>query len=163
MISGGSRHGNGGVRRLQRGLAAIEFALVFLVLFLFIYGLATVGSVFYVQQAVSRAAEDGARAALLVNHDIANNDSRVQTVIYESLASSLVTPASAGTTPASRLAWLRTKVTPASFEVNISNPAQVTVRVTYPYRANPLLPPMPMTRDLIPNNLLGKAIASRPS
>ena len=47
---------------LQRGVAAIEFALVFSVLFLAMYGIATFGAVFYIQQVVSRAAEDGARA-----------------------------------------------------------------------------------------------------
>lgn len=150
--------------RLQRGVAAIEFAIVFSVLFLGVYGLITFGGVLYVQQAISRAAEDGARAAQLANNnatpaDLQNN---VQTAIYRSLALSMITPASAGSAPSAKEVWLRAKMTATPPEVNLSS-GQVSVKVTYPYRANPLLPPLPLTGNWMPDRLTGKATAARPS
>ena len=52
----------GRMKSRERGVAAIEFALVFVLLFSVLYALATFGAVFYTQQAVTRAAEEGARA-----------------------------------------------------------------------------------------------------
>jgi len=48
----------------QRGMAAIEFALVSGVFFLMFYFVVTYGAVFVVQQSLSRAAAEGARALL---------------------------------------------------------------------------------------------------
>jgi len=47
-------------------------------------------------------------------------------------------------------------------EVNLS-PGEVVVKVTYPYRANPLLPPIPLTGSWMPDRLFGKATAARSS
>lgn len=55
---------NGGRLANQRGAYAIEFALVFVVFFLVVYGLLTYGLIFTAQQSVALAAEEGARAAL---------------------------------------------------------------------------------------------------
>jgi hypothetical protein len=76
------------ISRHQRGVAAIEFALVFGVLFLGIYGLVTFSGVLYVQQVVSRAAEDGARASQMLPGSMAPADlqTTVRTAIYRSLA-----------------------------------------------------------------------------
>ena len=46
-----------------KGVAAIEFSLVFLIIFVIFYGLVTFADVFFKMQAVSRAAEDGAISA----------------------------------------------------------------------------------------------------
>jgi Flp pilus assembly protein TadG len=149
-------------RRQQRGVAAIEFALVFSVLFLGIYGLVTFCGVLYVQQVVSRAAEDGARAAQLARGDIASEDlqTNVRTAIYRSLALSMITPASVGSAPSSKETWLRAKMAEIPPEVNLSA-GEVAVKVTYPYRAHPLLPPLPLTGSWMPDRLLGKATAAR--
>ncbi|MBT2336767.1 pilus assembly protein [Variovorax paradoxus] len=148
------------VSQQQRGVAAIEFALVFSVLFLGIYGLVTFGGVLYVQQVVSRAAEDGARAAQLSRSD--EIEANARTAIYRSLALSMITPASAGTTPSLREIWLRAHM--ASPDVLLPpGEVEVKVTVTYPYRANPLLPPLPFTWSWMPNSLLGKATATRSS
>jgi len=152
------------VSRQQRGVAAIEFALVFSVLFLGIYGLVTFCGVLYVQQVVSRAAEDGARAAQSFRSDTPSVDLQadVRTAIYRSLALSMITPASAGAAPSSKETWLRTKMADTPPEVNLS-PGEVAVKVSYPYRANPLLPPLPFTGSWMPDRLLGKATAARTS
>lgn len=150
--------------RRQRGVAAIEFALVFSVLFLGIYGLVTFCGVLYVQQVVSRAAEDGARAAQSFRSDTPTTDlqTNVRTAVYRSLALSMITPASVGATPLSKEDWLREKMADTAPEVTVSV-GEVAVKVTYPYRANPLLPPVPLTGNWMPEHLLGKATAVRSS
>lgn len=148
----------------QRGVAAIEFALVFSVLFLAIYGLITFGGVLYVQQVVARAAEDGARAAQLAQPNTTPEDlqASVLSAIYRSLALSSIAPASAGATNSSKEIWIRAKMLEAPPEVVISL-GKVAVRVTYPYKANPLLPPLPLTGSWMPERLFGKATAATAS
>jgi Flp pilus assembly protein TadG len=152
------------VGRRQRGVAAIEFALVFGVLFLGIYGLVTFCGVLYVQQVISRAAEDGARAAQSFRSDTpaADLQTNVRTAVYRSLALSMITPASVGAAPSSKEDWLREKMAGIPPEVTVSL-GEVAVKVTYPYRANPLLPPVPLTGSWMPEQLLGKATAARSS
>ena len=152
------RHGTTGNRRM-RGVAALEFAFVSIAFIFLLYGLATVGAAFYTRQVVSRAAEDGVRAALMYNNVLAN-DTRVQNVVYQSLASSLIAPMNVSESAATRLAWLRTTV--ASPEVNISAPGQVVVRVVYPYAAHPVLPAIPLSQAWMPNVLTGRATAAKP-
>jgi len=150
--------------RRQRGVAAIEFALIFGVLFLGIYGLITFCGVLYVQQAISRAAEDGARAALTFGSDtpVADVQANARTAIYRSLALSLITPVSEGSALSAKEAWIRSKMAGLPPEVNLSS-AEIAVKVSYPYRANPLLPPLPLTASWMPDRLLGKATATRSS
>jgi Flp pilus assembly protein TadG len=50
----------------QRGLAAVEFALVFPIFFLIFYGLVTYSLIFVAQQSLALAASEGARSALTV-------------------------------------------------------------------------------------------------
>ena len=52
-------------RRRQRGAYAVEFALVFPLLFILIYALLTFGLIMTAQQSLNFAAESGARAALV--------------------------------------------------------------------------------------------------
>ena len=150
--------------RRQRGIAAIEFALIFSVLFMGIYGIAAFGGVLYVQQAISRSAEDGARVVYFSNGTATSDELkvRIQTAVYQSLAASMVAPASAGNAPAMKEAWLRTHMASAQPEVILSDPRQVQVNVTYPYRDNPLVPPLPLIGNWVPEILFGKATAARP-
>lgn len=146
----------------QRGVAAIEFALVFLVLFLVMYGLATFGAVLYTQQAVSRSAEDGARAVALLNTVPATNDPRIQNVVYDSLAGSLVVPTGWNASLATRRSWIAAQVTVAVTPTGTNPNANIVVIVTYPYSANRLLPSLPLldTSLWMPDQLTSRATAS---
>jgi len=146
----------------QRGVAAIEFALVFSVLFLAVYGVITFGGVLYVQQVISRAAEDGARAAQLSQTNTAPETlkANVLSAIYRSISLSSITPAAAGTTASSKEVWIRSKMPPPDVVVT---PGKVVIKVTYPYSANPRLPALPFTQSWMPANLSGKATAATPS
>lgn len=142
----------------QRGVAAIEFALVTLLFVTLFYGVVTFGAALYTQQAVSRAASDGARAsASFVS--VTTDDPRVQQVIYQSLATSLIAPQANAATTAQRLQWITATV--ALPKVDVSSPGQVSVSVAYPYQANPMLPPIPLTSGWMPTQLVGSATAAK--
>lgn len=128
-------------RQRHDGVAAIEFALVFLILFVVFYGLVTFVDVFYKLQAVSRAAEDGARLAqrLTIGGTTslsADQKLAVENIVIESLAQSSFAE---GSTRTARVAWAR------------QNAALVTgsldsriVEFRFDYGNNRLLPYIPL-------------------
>ncbi|MCW5652847.1 TadE/TadG family type IV pilus assembly protein [Hydrogenophaga sp.] len=141
------------LRLAQRGVAAIEFALVMLVLLLALYAVATFGAALYTQQAVARAAGEGARA-LHARTAMATDD--VRNLVWDSLAESLVTPV-AHASFADRRLWIAAQVT-----VEVSGPpGATTVTVSYPYRVNRLLPSLPLLDGSrwMPDLLQGRATA----
>jgi len=154
-----------GTRGLQRGVAAIEFALVFVVLFSVVYAVATFGAVLYTQQAVTRAAEEGARAVGLLTPAPVAGDTRVKDAVYDALANSLVVPVSANANVASRRSWIVSQV---SVDVTSGAPSSpgayvsYMVTVTYPYSANRLLPSMLVldTSRWMPDQLRSRASAA---
>ncbi len=128
--------------RAQRGVAAIEFALVITFLFLVLYALLTFGAALYTQQVVSRAAEDGARAATLLPQP--PDPLKVKQAVVESLARSLIVPASENGNLNSRKNWILDHITIESCPAGPSTPTCV-VTVTYPYEADArFLPQMPL-------------------
>ncbi|MEI2415643.1 TadE/TadG family type IV pilus assembly protein [Orrella sp. JC864] len=52
-------------RRPQRGAAAIEFGLTIVLLLMVLFAILTYGSLFWIQQSLSQAAGEGARAAFI--------------------------------------------------------------------------------------------------
>jgi len=146
-------------RRRQDGVAAIEFALVFMLLFLVIYGLATFGSILYTQQAISRAAEDGARAAMLLPQPPDENSLRQ--VVFDSLARSLIVPISANTDTASRKSWISTNVTVAAPCPVSPGMTSCVVTVIYPYKNNRVLPSVSLLDTAwVPDQLQSSATAT---
>ncbi len=146
-------------RRRQGGMAAIEFACVLAPAFAILYGIATFGAAFYTQQALERAAEDGARATPVLTNAAMPDAQQVSNVVYDSLAASLVVPMAASQDLAARRAWIASHVA-----VTVAGSALITVSVRYPYRDNPLLPSMPLVdaSRWLPDTLLGSATLANP-
>ena len=124
-----------------KGVAAIEFSLVFLIIFVIFYGLVTFADVFFKMQAVSRAAEDGARLAqrLMVGNAVTLSNVQKDSVValvQESLAQSSFTP---GANLAERLTWVRAN----SVVVRSSLDSRI-VELRFEYGKNRLLPYIPM-------------------
>ncbi len=141
---------------LQRGVAAIEFAFVFTVLLLVVYGIATFGAVLYIQQVVSRAAEDGARAVTMLPSKLLEDDPRIQEAVYASLAAALIAPSESNGNSADRLAWIK-----ANTEVKVGivgSDGQVTLSVVYDYSANRILPSLTIS-PWMPDDVVGRATA----
>lgn len=147
----------------QKGIAAIEFAFVFTVMLLVTYGIATFGAVLYIQQVVSRAAEDGARAVTMLPSKLVANDPKIQGAVYDSLAAALVVPIESSGSLADRLVWIKAN-TKVSVDVGGSD-RRATVSVVYDYSANRLLLSLPVL-DVslwIPNDVVGQATATQAS
>ena len=142
----------------QRGAAAIEFALLFLLFFVLFYALVSYALVFMLQNAMVHAAEEGARAAISIDPlayssrgDYINNG-----VIPE-----------ARTTVGEALDWLPNAAKAqvlgtnnANVQISVSNNV-LTVQVRYAnYRTNPLLPVLnfPGFGPIVPQSLQGRAI-----
>jgi Flp pilus assembly protein TadG len=141
----------------QRGLAAMEFALVSGMLFLVFYFVVSYGAVFVVQQSLSRAAAEGARALLTSEFAVAGSGARV---------SSVVAPEQLGRNAAARVVtWL------SDFRQSRSQPAIApvvsaaasctagmacrTVTVSYPnYSTYPLIP------SLLPASAMPQSISA---
>lgn len=152
------------VRSRQRGVAAIEFALVFVMLFSVLYAIATFGAVLYTQQSVTRASEEGARAVGLLTPAPTAADQRVKDAVYDSLANSLVVPVSANTSVTTRRSWIVSNVTVDVTRNDPSTPGayiRYVVTVTYPYSANQLLPAMPLVGQwVLPDQLRSRTTAA---
>lgn len=128
--------------RQQRGIAAIEFGLVLMLLILLIYGIATFGAMIYTQHLLTRAAEEGARVVTLFDNP---TETHIRTVVIESL----------------HAPWKNAPGLQVSAPMN-TNPIVVTV--SYPYRANAILAPLPFTGGwIIPETLRARAAVAKPS
>lgn len=153
------------MKRVQCGVAAIEFAFVLLGLLLALYGIASFGLVLHTQQVLARAAADGARAVQMfpqlrtaTGTELANARTHIETVVWDSLAGSIIVPLAHSDTPANRRAWLA-----QTMDVDVATPsATLTITVTYPYAAGRLLPWVPGfdTSRWMPATLTSRATAT---
>lgn len=123
--------------RRQRGIAAIEFGMVFISLFSLLYGIATFGAVLVTRHTLTRAAEDGARVISMFRSP---TELQIQDVVRTSLgtplkdAPGLLVTAPVGTDP-------------------------VLVTVTYPYRDNALFP---AAGFWLPSTITVRAFVAKP-
>lgn len=139
-------------KRTQRGVAAIEFALAFPLFFMILYGIVMYSMIFLVQQSLTSAAAEGARAAL----------------VYQNATdptSALTSRAQAACTRAlAVVSWL-THVPQCTQAVNAAptgctgNTAMdcIQITLTYAWGTNPLVPPLPLMELLAPSSLVGQA------
>ena len=119
---------------VQHGIAAIEFALVFPVFFVLLYGIITYVLIFLAQQSLTLAAEEGARAALRY---AAADSLRLTNAC--STATQLVSWLGSGTGGVS-IATCNT-VGPVTCALPVGTTARcITVSVSYPYGSQPLVP-----------------------
>ena len=134
----------------ERGATAVEFALVFPLFFLIMYAIVTFGLIFAVQQSLTLAATEGARSAL--NYVYEANGSGSQALTDRASA--------AKTTAVGLTSWLAHVQIPTPVSGTCSyDPTMycVTVTVTYPYQAHPLVPALPLLGLVTPTQLTGKA------
>ena len=122
--------------RRQHGAAAMEFALVLPIFLLILYGLITFGAAFYTQLAISRAVEDGARAAIQPGI----TDDLIKSEVINSLAASSIAPRAHNTNFTARRDWLNTQVKPSRVIVvhnaacnGASSSGAVSITVDFPY------------------------------
>lgn len=142
--------------RPQRGVAAIEFGIVLTALIVFLYGIATFGFVFYTQQTLARAAEDGARSIFALS---STSQTDIENAVYASLLDSLIFPAGIDSSRNGRLVWLKQ----APVSITIDRQTKITIKVSYPYAAYPAIPNMLPANSWVPSTLIGTAIIGNPT
>lgn len=173
-------------RRMERGVYAVEFAIVFPVFFLLFYGILTFGLIFTAQQSLTLAAEDGARATLRYQRVAGAAGS---SVLMEQLRERVALACQVAN---ERAAWLGTlgaapncvgevrgacanpdgtiaggscaarftagtAATAVFCGYQAGQQCAATVSVTYGYARHPLVPPMPGIGFLLPQTLRGVA------
>lgn len=110
--------------RKQKGAAAIEFAMVFVLFFIVFYGAVSYSLPLMMVQTFNHASSEAVRRAIALQPGAANYSLEAQTVV------------------AQQISWMPAAV---RSRVVISAPAPAangifTVRISYPYRQFPLVP-----------------------
>ncbi len=129
----------------ERGASLLEFALVAPIFFFILYALVVFGMSLALKQSVTNAAAEGARSTIgVVDNAGTPGDERVlnaRNVVLQ------------------RLGWLSASQR-ASLTINptigvcTSGPGTcITVQVTYPYDANPLVPSAPIIKQIQPKTI----------
>ncbi|MFL9907111.1 TadE/TadG family type IV pilus assembly protein [Paraburkholderia sp. RL17-337-BIB-A] len=132
--------------RRQRGSTAIEFAMIFPLFFVVLYGIITFSMIFVAQQSLTLAAEEGARAALRYQQSDNPTDAlaaRVNNVcptVYGMLTKMVSTAGCSATSAACNTGM-----------------QCVNVIVTYSYADHPLVPSLPILGDVLPTTLTSSA------
>ncbi|MXN73427.1 pilus assembly protein [Burkholderia sp. 4701] len=137
-------------RRRQRGATAVEFALVFPLFFLIFYAIVSFGLIFAVQQNLTLAATEGARAAL----NYIPESSGLGTQALQDRAKA------AQSTAQNLTRWLpnvQVPLPPSAWCSYDTSMYCVTVTVTYPYSQYPLVPSLPLLSLVMPNALTSTA------
>lgn len=129
-------------RKSERGAVVIEFALVFVLFFMVMYGITAYGIIFAIKHSLTQAANEGARAAV---QDVGGLPERLEL---------------ASTVAAQSVAWLGANA-PVPV-VTVVQPCTapfvcVEVSLVYDYAANPLVPALPALGVVLPDSLTGQA------
>lgn len=129
-------------RRGQRGAVAVEFAMVFVIFFILLYGGIAYGMIFAIKHSFTQAAAEGARAAL---QDVGDLDAR------KALALDTATQI---------VSWLdKWAPTPAVTSAPCATTPYtcITVTLTYDYQANPIVPAIPGLGVVLPDTITSQA------
>ncbi|MGK8202440.1 TadE/TadG family type IV pilus assembly protein [Burkholderia cenocepacia] len=139
--------------RWQRGVAAVEFAFVFPLFFLIFYAIVTFGMIFVIQQNLTFAASEGARAALNYTSSPCDRLKVAAATACEAINNgstpwgkfaTVATQVAGGATPAANCDSSFTPSLPSScgtaFTSSSDSPFNVMVTMTYSYADKPLIP-----------------------
>lgn len=140
-------------RTAQRGVAAIEFAIIFVLLFAIFYALVSYTFPLFIVQSLNHAAAQGARAALSV-------DTSTDTATYQTNVTKVV-----NIEITQQLTYLPSTITSNlthEIKFNTPNAGDLTVVISYPnYKTNPMVPaitlPVIGTVPQVPDSLSASA------
>jgi Flp pilus assembly protein TadG len=130
----------------QRGVTAIEFALIFPLFFTVLYAIVTFSLIFVAQQNLTLAASEGARAAL---------NWQANTSLSSALAARSTAACTAAKLMTANLVQ-STQCTSSSSDCGTGMKC-VNVQLTFNYSANPLVPTLPLLGFAVPSSLSSSA------
>jgi Flp pilus assembly protein TadG len=134
--------------RASRGVAAIEFVMVFPLFFTLLYGIVTFSLIFVAEQNLTLAAEEGARAAL--------NYQQASSVAAALSARTAAACSAASNMVASIVSSAHCVANATSCSYNSAMDC-VNVTLTYDYAATPLVPTLPLMKFVVPATLASSA------
>lgn len=139
----------------ERGVTAIEFAILFPVFFSILYAIIQYGMIFAAQQTLTLAAEEGARSAL--QYQTASSSSAALTSRQAVALSTCVGLISWLLPLAGQSSSSQTICTSSSAASSSSCPVStmdcVWVTTAYPYSSHPIIPTLPLLGWAVPNTL----------
>ncbi len=132
----------------ESGSVLVEFSLVFALFVLVLYGLICFGMILAAKNSITHAAAEGARSAVGAVDDPATVDvdervARAKAKVHESLT------------------WFGSKYEEGDTTATVARCGAadcITVTVTYPYSARPIVPPAPGLGLVTPSNLSSTAV-----
>ena len=140
---------------LQRGVAALELALVFPVLFLMMYGLLSYGLIFAAQHSLAQSAAEGARAAL--RYDSPNDAEATRTAAACAMAKQGVRWLEQVSGHGIDCTTQAETAVQCQIPVALANVVRcLSVSLSYDYAATPILPRLPLLPT--PQRLTGTAV-----
>ncbi|WP_370248745.1 TadE/TadG family type IV pilus assembly protein [Nocardioides sp.] len=137
--------------REDRGAAALEFALIAPILLLLVFGIISFGFMLSFRQNLSQAAAEGARAAAVQLSDTTRT-SAATAAITSALDTAGLTCSGGNLLKGSKDVGDCTVSAAAACSTG-STERCVTVRLVYNYRANPLIPSVPLVDRTLPATL----------
>lgn len=147
----------------EKGISAVEFALIFPIIFLMLYGLLTYSLVFAAQHALSLAAAEGARAAVRFSSTSDTFEVRKNAACQMAMESLVWLTSIKGAASCNGGADINIQVigrnqpcaaTAAPLQSSLHC---VEVYAQYSYRRNPIIPVLPAILP-VPQNLQGKSV-----
>ena len=144
----------------QRGVYALEWAIVFPVFFIVLYAILGYGLAFLVRESMQYAVEDGARAALRYQPSRQLRFQTAQQVVQNGLnwlPATLKPDLSAVQVQVCRLSSTSACAADLVCGADVNTRCLVTVTLAIPYGATPLAPPLPGLGFLVPQNLSASA------
>jgi Flp pilus assembly protein TadG len=109
--------------RCQKGVAAIEFAIVLPLLMIIVFGIIEFGLLMYDKQVITNASREGARIGI---SDVVVSDAEIEAVVDNYVANNLITFGSTPTSPV-------TTIVPGGDRTGMGFGADLAVTVTYNY------------------------------
>lgn len=143
------------LRRDERGVAALEFAMVAPILLALVYGAISFGIVLSVKHVTTESASEGARAAIgaqITAADTAANPANPQNAAYIRVATARAVQ-SLGPYAANVTATNGVAVQPGQCTNAAAGNTCVTVTVTYPYGTHPIIPNAPGLSLVMPTSI----------
>jgi Flp pilus assembly protein TadG len=139
---------NGG----QRGIAALEFAIVFPVLFVLLYGIITYALILVAQQSLTLAAAEGARAAL--RYTTADRG-KIGCDTAKAITDWLGKEANGEY----KVQCIAPAPQDCAYPAAVATAQCITIQLTYPYRGSPLVPLLlgPLMSVAVPETLRSSA------
>jgi Flp pilus assembly protein TadG len=132
----------------QRGAVLIEFALASTIFLMLVYGAISYGVMFWVKSTITHAAAEGARAAIRSTNAVTGAKASAEAILDASL-------------PTGKSTYAK-PVTPTTGPCSYNaSETCITVTVTYPYAAHPVVPALPLL-SFLPSQLRSTSVIQLP-